>query len=591
MDNQLTSARFTTLMPLRLSVLLIALLLPLLIMLGPKTTQARSATWSLNPTDGNWNTTGNWIPHTVPNGGADIATFGASNITDISFSAPIRVNSIFFNPDASAFSVSLNPSEHLTLSGDGIINNAGMVQNFATNGGEFSGGEGGLISFTNGATAGNTTRFTNGGSIGGGTAAGTTKFEETSTAGNAVFINNPGGIIGGGIVFLNFANAGTATITCRGGPEPGGGFAVFEGSSSAASATFFLEGASGTFTGSGHLMFENSATAGDAVFTLSGGLASNSIGGQIIFSDSSTAGSATFIINGSEISGAEGGKVEFFEGTSAGTANVIVNGGAAAGGVCFLGNDSDSSMARFQIFGNGELLLQVNRITLGSIEGDGVFEFTCNDVFVGANNLSTTFSGSIGSFGAFHKVGAGTLTLSGANTYSMGTTIEAGALIIANGSGSGTGSGAVSVNAGTLGGSGIIAGATTIGTGSGPGAFLVPAAATTKQSTLTIQSALTFNSDATYTCTFKAKKNKARTDQVIANGVTINGATLNLIGQTQGSLKRGLRLTVISNTSANPINGTFSNLPDGGIVTINGNNFQASYEGGDGNDLTLTVVP
>jgi len=33
----------------------------------------------------------------------------------------------------------------------------------------------------------------------------------------------------------------------------------------------------------------------------------------------------------------------------------------------------------------------------------------------------------------------------------------------------------------------------------------------------------------------------------------------------------------------------FSNLPDGAIVNVNGNNLQASYEGGD--DLTLTVVP
>ena len=30
---------------------------------------------------------------------------------------------------------------------------------------------------------------------------------------------------------------------------------------------------------------------------------------------------------------------------------------------------------------------------------------------------------------------------------------------------------------------------------------------------------------------------------------------------------------------------------DGEIIIANGNNFQASYEGGDGNDLTLTVVP
>ena len=64
-----------------------------------------------------------------------------------------------------------------------------------------------------------------------------------------------------------------------------------------------------------------------------------------------------------------------------------------------------------------------------------------------------------------------------------------------------------------------------------------------------------------------------------------------LSGETTGVLTQGTVLTVISNTSANPISGTFSNLPDDGIVTINGNNFQASYSGGDGNDLTLTVVP
>jgi fibronectin-binding autotransporter adhesin len=47
---------------------------------------------------------------------------------------------------------------------------------------------------------------------------------------------------------------------------------------------------------------------------------------------------------------------------------------------------------------------------------------------------------------------------------------------------------------------------------------------------------------------------------------------------------------VIKNTAATPISGTFSNLPDGAIVDVNGNNLKASYSGGDGNDLTLTVV-
>jgi hypothetical protein len=77
---------------------------------------------------------------------------------------------------------------------------------------------------------------------------------------------------------------------------------------------------------------------------------------------------------------------------------------------------------------------------------------------------------------------------------------------------------------------------------------------------------------------------------VIAKGITINGATIKLKGKTQGTLTPGTVLTVISNTGANPISGTFSNLPEGAIVTVNGNNFQASYEGGDGNDLILTVL-
>ena len=79
---------------------------------------------------------------------------------------------------------------------------------------------------------------------------------------------------------------------------------------------------------------------------------------------------------------------------------------------------------------------------------------------------------------------------------------------------------------------------------------------------------------------------------MVANGVTINsGAQVNLSGTTQGQLTQGATLTLIKNTAATPIVGTFSSLPDGGIVNVNGNNFQASYSGGNGNDLTLTVVP
>ncbi len=76
--------------------------------------------------------------------------------------------------------------------------------------------------------------------------------------------------------------------------------------------------------------------------------------------------------------------------------------------------------------------------------------------------------------GALGKAGTGTLLLGAASSYSGGTTISAGRLLVSNTSGSGTGSGNVTVNGGVLGGTGTIAGTVTV-SGDGtlsPGASL-----------------------------------------------------------------------------------------------------------------------
>ena len=56
-------------------------------------------------------------------------------------------------------------------------------------------------------------------------------------------------------------------------------------------------------------------------------------------------------------------------------------------------------------------------------------------------------------------------------------------------------------------------------------------------------------------------------------------------------LPSGIVFTVIGNPSRKPISGNLANLTDGRTITVGSNTFQANYEGGDGNDLTLTVVP
>jgi hypothetical protein len=81
-------------------------------------------------------------------------------------------------------------------------------------------------------------------------------------------------------------------------------------------------------------------------------------------------------------------------------------------------------------------------------------------------------------------------------------------------------------------------------------------------------------------------------NKVAAHGVTIaSGAKVTLTDVRASTLPTGTIFTLIDNTVATPIGGTFSNLPDGATITAGANTYQASYEGGDGNDLTLTVVP
>jgi autotransporter-associated beta strand protein len=530
--------------------------------------QAGSATWSASPASSNWNSAANWNPNTVPNGSSDIATFGLSNTTSLSITAKTTVNSIAFEAGASAYMITASVARPMTISGTGISNASGIEQHFQIN-------DSAKIYLTNSATI------------------------AASTVLNV--LGSPSLGTGGLLLFSNSSSAGEATIV--NGPSIGNSLAatIFSDSSTAGSAVITSQGVSSVeqFVG-GIIIFGKTSTAGEATITCEGvSVAANALGGSLYFSENSNAGTATITANGGTVSDAYGGFVQFFSGSSF-NSTLIANGGTngGKGGSFVMSDPAPGTSPRVILFGNGNLN-QISSVTIGSVEGDGLLYLGGSNLTVGTNGLSTIFSGVIqdGGFsvgtghGSLTKTGAGTLTLTGANIYTGGTTISQGMLVVANRNGSGTGTEAVLVSAGTLAGGGTVSGEVTVGTGSGTGAFLAPAAGTKRQATFTTQSALTLQADATYTCTAKVKGASARTDEVVANGVTINGAVFSFRPKGQGTLPAGLVLMAIDNTSATPIAGTFGNLSDGEIITAGGNNFQASYKGDDGNDLTLTVVP
>lgn len=581
-----------------------------------------NARWNPEPISSDWQTPLNWIPANVPNSANDTAAFGVSNLTEIE-NAGAALSSMVFQPGASSYTITTKSPQIFEIGGDGIVNSSGLVQKLVVP--EAFGPDAvNYLSFINSARAGNSTELTAvAGSDPRQDTAAQIHFNDNSGAGSATIINSSSttGGTGAETHFFGDASAENAMIFNLGGPElkstgavtfhdnstaghatidvaaaGSGAFCAFQNQAAAGSATIINRAGKTIFGGA--TIFSGSSTAGEATIINEG--APGQGPGNTFFLSNSTAGNATLIANGSSSHDAGGGIIYFNTSGSIGTPRLVANGGTGDGngGSIRLEVNSAAEGAHVELSGNGRLEIDFHfapGVTVGSLEGEGSVILGSNNLGVGSTDQSTTFTGVIeGAGGSLTKVGEGVLTLTGANIYTGGTTVDAGTLVVNNATGSGTGTDAVRVAAGTLGGNGIIAGTVQIGMdgSSNITAYLAPAHGTTRQALLTIQRALEFEGNSAYICTSKVQGQRARADEVVADGITIGvSAKFRFRVRGQGQLAEGLVLTVLSNTSATAINGTFANLPDGGIVSANGYNFRADYEGGDGNDLTLTVVP
>ncbi|MCK9195930.1 MAG: autotransporter domain-containing protein [Syntrophales bacterium] len=158
-----------------------------------------------------------------------------------------------------------------------------------------------------------------------------------------------------------------------------------------------------------------------------------------------------------------------------------------SGGVVNITQDASlGALSGGMFFDGGTLQLSADVTSARNVilnAGGGTFD---------TNGYGSTLSGNISGSGSFTKVGAGTVTLRGANTYGGGTTVNGGLFLVNNTSGSGTGTGSVTVgNNGSLGGAGTIGGKL-INTGT-----VSPGSSSSSIGTLTVNSSYSQNNPGT----------------------------------------------------------------------------------------------
>nr|WP_249129053.1 MULTISPECIES: autotransporter domain-containing protein [Bradyrhizobium] len=398
--------------------------------------------------------------------GAGSYNLGANELTVGSNNSSTEVSGVISGAGGSLVKIgtgTLTLSGANTYTGGTTINGGSLVLgNLAGGVGSILGavtvGSGSMLEISNADTSGITTILNNGWTaFRSATSAGSAtitnnsvlQFINTSTAGNATITNN------GGLDF--YSSAGNATIT-----NNSGGWLTFYQTGSAGSASI-------TNSSGGTVFFNDSATAGSA------GITNN---GTLNFNASSTAASATITNNFSMgfvgVSTAGSATItntynlSFMGWSTAGNAIITNNGGgpfhssigttyfrdnATAGNAQLVNNDPG---AVFDFSGstgpNGD-----NKLSAGSIAGNGTFSLGANELTVGGNNLSTTVSGVIadggyfgGTGGSLVKTGTGTLTLSGANTYTGGTTFAGGTVSVSSDANLGDLAGGLTFNGGTL---------------------------------------------------------------------------------------------------------------------------------------------
>lgn len=243
-----------------------------------------------------------------------------------------------------------------------------------------------------------------------------------------------------------------------------------------------------------------------------------------------------------------------------------------------LANDDqilDTTEVHIQLGGQFDLNDRIE--TTGAIDGRGLIDLGSGTLRAGADNDSSTFTGLIIGTGDLYKLGTGTWTLTGNNTYSGQTTVSAGALIV---DGSQPQSPVAVNGTANLGGSGVVGNLQVFGSvrpGTSPG--------------ILTSSNVNFAVQGDYFVELNGSAPGTGYDQLNVRGTNqLGGSTLHLIVGGGFAPVEGERLTIINNDGSEAIQGTFGGLPNGSLLTAAGLQFRILYSDIFLNDVMLVVT-
>jgi autotransporter-associated beta strand protein len=374
-------------------------------MLASTSAIADTLTWTGVTTEV-WGTGTNWSTSTAPTSADDLTILGPSNAAGaltININAAAAANSInFTNTAATTLSnTTSGANQTLTLGSGGLTTGTGAVTigsstanqniNIALSANQaWSVGSGNMT--VNNVVSGTGIALTKNG-------AGTLSLLGANTFNGGITVN-------AGIADIqNNAALGTGTVTLAGGTLQASGAADRTITNNIVAQT----GTTSTLTTSGRNLTINGNISGSGAI------------------NRATPTTATGVILGGDNSGYTGTFTQ-----ASGSANAVVrftNANAGSAGASWVFQNTTAGRTTLDFAGTGT-------ISFGSLTGGGHIQANVSGnktISAGALGLNDTFSGIIANnlaTLALTKVGTGTLTLSGANTYTGATTVNAGTLAL-----------------------------------------------------------------------------------------------------------------------------------------------------------------